>query len=100
MLCHRSTAGGQTNQQCFGSLTMLDKTENPRGQNSMRHTGCKTVLTGPQYTCRISETVQGEGTKSSAKASEKQKEFSAILPEKMSIINSTYENEGTSQVAQ
>ena len=58
MLCHRSTAGGQTNQQCFGSLTMLDKTENPRGQNSMRHTGCKTASTGPQYTCRISETVK------------------------------------------
>lgn len=65
----------------------------------MRLTGCKTELTVPQYTCKISETIQGEGTKTQQKVSEKQKEFS-ILPEKMSVVNSTYENEGTSQVAQ
>lgn len=77
----------------------MDKTENLRGQKSMRLTGCKTELTVPQYTCRIPETIQGEGTKTQQKVSEKQKEFS-ILPEKMSVANSTYENEGSSQVAQ
>lgn len=64
----------------------------------MRLSGCKTELTVPQYTCRISETIQGEGTKTQQKVSEKQKEFS-ILPED-DVVNSTYENEGTSQVAQ
>lgn len=63
-------------------------------------TGCKTESTVPQYTCRISETVQGKATKNSAESLWKQKEPSAILPENMSIINSTCEKEGTSQVAQ